>query len=201
LQETYDVLAGFRQALGKSAGGRRKPFHLMRSNHTQRIGDYLARYAPAMALTSWNDYRSIMGFDSAPLLAGRTKSLDITWHDEPWHFAEDWVMAHGDEGGLNRTAGGTAMGLARKWGVSVLCGHTHKLGLQHDHKSLNGRITQWLYGVEVGHLMDLRQADYLKANSANWNQGFAIVHVRHGRANVQPVSITNGFVVDGKHYR
>ena len=121
LATTYDVLLGFSEALGD------KPFHMMRSNHTDRISVYLSRYAPALSRTSWNNFTRIMGYDNqAPLLDGKTQPLPITWHDEMWEFASGWVLAHGDETSASRVAGSTAMGLARKAGKSVVCGHTHK---------------------------------------------------------------------------
>lgn len=196
LTTTYDVLQQLTDALGKG-----KPFHLMRSNHTDRISNYLHRRAPALALTGWNDYRRIMGLDGhTPLLAGRTKALPITWHDEPYEFARGWHLAHGDEGPMNRTAGGTALGLARRWGShGVVCGHTHRLGWQHDHKTLAGRITHPTTGVEVGHLMDMRKAGYLRAGSANWQAGFAIADIIRRRATVTTVPIERGrFVIDGQ---
>lgn len=195
LQRTYDVIKGFSDALGD------KPFHIMRSNHCDRINNYLTKYAPAMSLTSWNDYTRIMGYGQTPLLDGRTEPIPVTWHTQPWEFAKGWVLAHGDEGPANATSGGTAMGLARKWGKSVVCGHTHKMGLRHEHRSLNGKITQELYGVEVGHLMNMGVANYLKAGSANWQQGFALLYVKQGHASVTPVPISRkGFIFEGSRW-
>ena len=39
---TYNVMADFRDALGKT-----KPFIIQRSNHTDRIQTYIRKYAPA----------------------------------------------------------------------------------------------------------------------------------------------------------
>ena len=159
LDKTHDVLAQFRNALGD------KPFHLQRSNHTDRIKSYISRYAPALASLRELEYQRLIRIDE----------LEIEWHDQPYPFAPGWLLAHGDEGPLSRVPGSTAMGLARRWGRSVVCGHTHRLGLQHDHSTVSGKYTRHLFGVEAGHLMRLSAAHYLKAGSGNWQQGVVII--------------------------
>ena len=185
LDLTAETMRAFKEALGD------RPFHTMRSNHGDRVATYLNRYAPALA--------SLRALDYATLL--RYAENGITYHTRPYAFAPGWVLAHGDEGGLRLTAGGTALGLARRFGRSVVCGHTHRLGIQHDHDMLNGRLIRPLWGVESGHLMDPRKADYLKAGSANWQQGFTIFHVN--KRTVQPTLvpiIDRSFTVEGKAY-
>lgn len=186
LDATHDVLAGFRQALGD------KPFRIQRSNHTDRLRTYTQRYAPALGSLRCLDYAQLIGVDE----------LDISFDEKPAEIAPGWLIAHGDEGSLIRTAGGTAMGLARRFGRSVVCGHTHKLGLQHDHDTVNARYIRHLFGLEVGHLMDLRRADYVKAGSANWQQGVGVL-VQDGR-DVHPfaVPLINGRIYwEGHVYR
>jgi hypothetical protein len=43
--------------------------------------------------------------------------------------------------------------------MSVLCGHTHKLGYLHENKSFNGKYVSSLYGFEVGNMMDLKTSN------------------------------------------
>lgn len=160
IDECHDVL----ELISRATDG---PVHLMRSNHGERIRTYLARYAPALSNLRALDYSTLLGLNE----------LDITYHDKPYEFAKGWVLAHGDEGSLIQTSGGTALGLAKRWGKSVVCGHTHRAGLQHHHLYLNGRPSSLLFGLEVGHLMDIRKANYLKAGSANWQQAIATVEV------------------------
>jgi predicted phosphodiesterase len=185
LDETRNVMAQFKNAIGD------KPFHVMRSNHGDRISNYISRYAPALASLRSLEYQTLLGY----------RENDITYHDKPWVFANGWAMAHGDEGNLIRSAGGTALALARKSGLSIVCGHTHKLGVQHEHTALNGSLTSRRYGVEVGHLMDMKKAEYLGAGSANWQQGFGIFYVDKSRVYFNLVPISNrSFVVEGKKY-
>jgi hypothetical protein len=61
-----------------------------------------------------------------------------------------------------------------------------------------GRV---LHGVEVGNLMDFKQAGYTKG-TANWQQCFAIMYVHGKNVQVDLIYIEkNGtFIVQGKVY-
>ena len=163
---------------------------ICRSNHTDRLFHTLLR-APGLIGLPELEYPKFMGF----------QELGITFHKRPYEFLPNWVLVHGDEGSLNRNAGGTAAGLAAKFGASVLCGHTHRLGLQGVSQGFKGRF-KTLWGFEVGNLMDSKQASYLKAGSANWQGGFGIIEV-HGK-NVTcipvPVNQDGSFTIYGKIY-
>lgn len=185
LDKTAETMASFKEALGD------KPFHVMRSNHGDRIQNYINRYAPALASLRELEYSKLLHYGEN----------EITYHNKFFQFAPGWIMAHGDEGNLNRNAGGTALALARKTSASVVCGHTHRLGLQHEHSGYNGKIQNRLYGVEVGHLMDLSQASYLNTGSANWQQGFGILYIEKGKVTPSLVPITGkSFIVEGEKY-
>lgn len=187
LDKTHDVMRRFKEALGD------KEFHVMRSNHGEtRVNSYLRKYAPAFDTLRDLKYERLLRYDE----------LDITYHRQIWQFAPGWALAHGDEGSLIQTPGGTAMALARRIGLSVVCGHTHKAGIQHSHSGYSGRITQSLYGVETGHLMDMAKASYLPSGYGNWQQAFALLYIRQG--NVTPVLVPiNGrsFTVEGQLYK
>lgn len=176
IDETYNIMYDYRMALGK-----RKPFIIQRSNHTDRIEMYINRYAPAFASLDSLKIEKLLGYSD----------LDIQYLHKMKELLPGWVMAHGDEASLNRVPGSTAMNLARKLGKSVVCGHTHKLGLQHETTGLNGR-TSTLFGLEVGHLMDLKQASYLKSGVANWQQGIGILVEKDRKVTPYAVPIVNG---------
>lgn len=200
LRDTYDLLHGFARAMNGSKGTP-KPFLLSRSNHADRVQTYIARYAPALSQTSWNHYPSIMGYGTAPLLAGRDEPLPIQWHTRPIAFAAGWVVMHGDEGNMIQSAGGTALSLARKTGESVICGHTHRAGIQHWATGHSGRINNTLVGMEVGHMMSVPQAGYLKYGGANWQQAFGILRIRSRRVHPELILVTKSrFVVEGQTY-
>jgi len=185
LDQTTRIMVSFKEALGD------KPFHTIRSNHGDRIQNYVSKYAPALSSLRDLEYSKLLKY----------AENGITYHDKFFAFAPGWVLAHGDEGRTNKQPGGTALTLAKQIGASVICGHTHKQGIQHEHTGFGGTINQRLYGVEVGHLMELSQASYLGQTGANWQQGFTILYIR--KSGVTPVLVPiNGrsFVAEGQVY-
>jgi predicted phosphodiesterase len=186
IDKTYNIMADFKEALGD------RPFHVQRSNHTDRIENYVSRYAPALSSLRDLEYKTLLGYDE----------LGITYHERLYNFAPGWAMAHGDEGSLSRIAGSTALSLARRTGLSIVCGHTHRLGIQHENTAVNGKVTGRLFGMEVGHMMDLSKAAYLKTGGANWQAGFGILHIdgKNVTPSVIPM-INNSFIVEGVKYK
>lgn len=186
LDKTAAVHLQFRDALGIG-----KPYHVSRSNHGDRVQTYVQRYAPALESLRSLNIQNLLGYEAA----------GITYHEKPYEFAPGWLLMHGDEGSMSQIGGSTAMSLARKAGKSVVCGHTHRLGFQHETRGVNGK-TSTIFGLEVGHLMDIRQAQYLPTGSANWQMGFAIFYVegKHVQFVTVPVRPNGSFIVDGRAY-
>jgi hypothetical protein len=141
--------------------------HVMRSNHGDRLRAYLAQGAPALSDEPELDYARYMRFDD----------IGVEYHRQMWEWAPGWLLAHGDEGGLSQEAGKTALKLAQRVGKSVVCGHTHRAGVQHWTEAHNGKLSRILHGVEVGCLMELGKASYLKTGGANWALAFGIFYV------------------------
>ncbi len=92
---------------------------ITRSNHTDRLYHTLLRGAPSLIGLPELEYPKFMDF----------ASLGIRFHKKPFEFHPGWVLVHGDEGSMNSNAGLTALGLAKKFGKSVVCGHTHRAGI------------------------------------------------------------------------
>jgi len=186
LDTTSALMEDFKKALGD------RPFHTMRSNHGDRIKNYINKYAPALASLRALEYETLL----------RYKELDITYHNRIWKFARGWALAHGDEGNLLQTSGGTALSLAKRIGLSVVCGHTHRQGIQHFHVGVNGNVGSRLFGVEVGHLMDMKKTGYLPTGSANWQAGVAVLYIfpTHVVPVLVPI-IGNSFTVEGQTYK
>jgi hypothetical protein len=184
IDDFRDMMSGFREALGD------KPFHFKMGNHDERVEVYINRYAPALHSLDALRFEELTGMND----------LNIEVHRNLFDVAPGWVMAHLHESNLNRSPGATAMGLARKIGKSVIGGHTHKVGLQHETTGYNGKV-KTIFGVEVGHAMDINKAAYLKYGAANWQQGFAILHT-DGRNTWPQVVVVQGrtFRVDGRFY-
>lgn len=164
--------------------------HVIRSNHTDRLYQSVMRRIPGLLGLPELEIENFW----------RLPELGITFHREAFHVAPGWVALHGDEAGISQTAGATSAGLCRKTGLSVVCGHTHRLGLQPYTTGVNGNVTQTLWGFEVGNLMDMRKATYAKTH--NWQQGFGILYVNGKTVTPVPIPITNkSFVIEGEQYK
>lgn len=171
----------------------RGPFHITRSNHMDRPLNYVRRYAPGLMGLRSLTVESLLDFER----------LDITYHPQPYELAPDWILTHGDEGGMSQKPGETALKLAMKFGKSVVCGHTHRLGLVNNVQAVNGRQTRVLWGFEVGNVMDMRKAHYLGGGSGNWHMGLGILYVEGRKVTPQlvPIRPDGSFVVNGREYR
>lgn len=163
--------------------------HVMRSNHGDRLQNYLTTYAPAFADDPDFKYERYMRYDD----------LGITFHRSLWEFAPGWLLAHGDEAGLSSEPGKTALGLVRRTGKSIFCGHTHRAGVQPLTEAYAGKFGRTLFGVEGGCLMD-RAKTHLLYGGANWQLGFAVFYVDGNRVSPHLVFMNNdGSFVFDKH--
>jgi hypothetical protein len=163
--------------------------HAVRSNHTDRLYNSIMRRLPGLL--------GLPELDLVNFL--RLPELGITFHEEAFNVAPGWVVMHGDEAGVSQVASQTAAGLTKKVGLSVACGHTHRLGLQPFTTSVNGKVTRTLWGFEVGNLMDMKQAKYAKTH--NWQQGFGVLYVDGPKVSPVPVPIERrSFVIEGERY-
>ena len=165
--------------------------HIVRSNHTDRLYKSLATRLPGLIGLPELEYENFMGF----------KQLEIAFHRKPYEISKDWIMVHGDEQSINQNAGLTALGAARRHGKSVVCGHTHRLGVSGFSEASGGVLGRVLRGLEVGHMMDEKQAFYTKG-TFNWQKGFGILYLdKKGTTPVAvPIDKQGSFVVEGKRY-
>ena len=162
----------------------------VRSNHTDRLYNSVMKRLPGLLGLPEIELPNFLRFPE----------LGIYYSPDAYPVAPGWNLMHGDEAGMSQIAGQTAAGLVRKVGTSVVCGHTHRLGLQPYTTSVNGKVTRTLHGFEVGNLMDMSKAKYAKTH--NWQQGFGLLYV-HGQI-VTPVPIPiqrKSFVVEGVEYK
>ena len=164
---------------------------MIRSNHTDRLYNVIMKKIPAFLSLPEMKFERFMQLDE----------LGITFHKKPMAIAPNWIAIHGDEQGINPNAGLTALGAARRHGKSVICGHTHRAGRSAFTESSGGSIGRVIHGVEVGNLMNFKQAGYTKG-TANWQQAFATIETDGKRVNVQLVYIEKDgtFLVSGRRY-
>ena len=168
------------------------PVGVHEGNHDLRPREYLAQYAPALA-----DYAEDFRFENLLDFDG----FGVAVLPEFNKVAPGWVTTHGHRGGirLSQNAGDTALNAAKRFNASVIMGHTHRLGLKPESRGFGGSVSATLWGMEVGNLMNMKLAGYLKGGTANWQQGFGLLTVDGHHVKPELVPINNGrFSVDGE---
>ena len=161
----------------------------LRSNHTDRLYTQIMRRSPGLLGLPELELENFL----------RLPELGITFHRKGWRLADGWIALHGDEAGLSQIAGTTSGNLTKKTGLSVINGHTHRLGMQPHTFSIDGQITRTLFGIEVGHAMDIRKALYAKTH--NWQQGWCVLHITGKTVIPELMPVVNRrFRIMGKEY-
>jgi hypothetical protein len=177
----------FLQPLREVYGGK---LGMHEGNHDLRPREYLAKYAPALAESKAFNIEVLCDFEG----------FDIELLPMFYDVAPGWVSTHGHLGkiSLSQISGNTALNAAKKFGKSVVMGHTHRLGIGAHTSGYGGKITSTVFGMEVGNLMDMKMAHYLKGGTANWQQGFGVLTVDGQSVKAETVPIVKGrFSVDG----
>lgn len=164
--------------------------HMIRSNHTDRLFNTVMMRAPGLLGLPELNLENFLKLDQ----------IGTTYHKNPYQLAPGWLLMHGDEGSMNQTGGMTALGLAKRAGMSVVCGHTHRMGLCHHSQSYAGSAGRTTWGMEVGNLMNYKDAKYIKGGLFNWQQGFGILYVDGNTVtpHLVPIQKDGTFVVDKK---
>ncbi|KRD08619.1 hypothetical protein ASE48_08640 [Mycobacterium sp. Root265] len=167
------------------------PIKVHLGNHDERPVDYLAQYAPALVeFADQFKLKALLDFDG----------FGIETLPEFHKIAPGWISTHGHRGGIRLTqkAGDTALNAAERFTKSVVMGHTHRLGLKGKTSGYGGNGST-LWGMEVGNLMNMKLAQYLKGGTANWQQGFGLLTVEGSHVKPELVPINAGrFSVDGE---
>ena len=168
-----------------------KEAHMIRSNHTDRLYNVIMKKIPAFLALPELRFEKFMKLDE----------LGITYHKKPYTIARGIVAVHGDEQSIKPQPGLTALEAARRHGISVICGHTHRAGQSAFTEASGGKIGRILRGWEGGHLMDVRQAHYTKG-TMNWQQAFIVIEEIGTNVQVSIINLEKDgtFVVSGKRY-
>jgi predicted phosphodiesterase len=166
------------------------PIRIHEGNHDSRPRDYLAKYAPA--LIEYEDqfrFENLLDFDG----------FGVEVLPEFYKIAPGWISTHGHRGGvrLSQKASDTAYNAMMRFGTSVIIGHTHRQGIK-PHTFGYGGNQRVLWSLEVGNLMSMKLAQYLKGATANWQSGFALLTVDGSHVKPELVPVVGGrFSVDG----
>ena len=156
----------FLQDVRKSA--RKASIHLFDGNHGwTRHENYFNSKCP-----------DLLEYITPDTIYGLTKSnVEFHRYDAlPFNRFNDMYVHHGSS--ISKHSGESVKADMDAWGVSLIRGHSHRVGDYHKTYELTG---QQLEGYEIGHLMNVNAADY--SNQRNWQQGFIY-----------------GYVAEGEHY-
>ncbi|MGW6624254.1 metallophosphoesterase [Nocardia sp. NPDC055002] len=167
------------------------PIGFHEGNHDLRPREYLSKYAPALAeFSDLLHFEELLSFDDFGI------NLLPDFND----VAPGWITTHGHRGniGLSQIAGNTALNAAKKMGVSVVMGHTHRAGIG-SYTFGYGGDKRPVTGMEVGNLMNMKLAGYLKGGTGNWQTAFGLLTVDGQHVKPEVVPIHKGrFTVDGE---
>lgn len=148
--------------------------HLYDGNHGwTRHRDYLLKNAPQFL------------DQITPNVLYGYEELGIEFHyyqDLPFNRFNDMYVHHGVA--VSKHAGGSVQSDMESFGVSLIRGHSHRVGSYRKTYEISGQV---LEGFEIGHLMDVKKADYSLVR--NWQQGFGYGYVSDGRHQIQEVQI------------
>jgi len=162
------------------------------SNHGIRLYRSIKKRLPSFLNLPELQYERFMGYDK----------LKIKFHPYGLDWAYGWTAVHGDSFPLSQVPSQTALNGARRLGKSVVCGHTHRLGLSAFTEASRGQLGRTVWGLEVGNLVDLASSGMAYTRGyANWQQGFAVAYVKDRKVQVIPIPINNhSFIFEGKLY-
>jgi len=168
-----------------------REMHIVRSNHSDRLYNTLLKVPGLISLPELQ-YPKFMGF----------AEMGMTYHKSAYEFHPGWVLAHGDEGSMSQHAGITALNLAKKWGKNCVVGHSHRMGTSTFTEAIGSHYRP-ITGIESGNLCNMKKMSYIRYNSANWQNGFAILEAsKKGLTpTLVPVDPKDGsFTALGRHY-
>lgn len=162
----------------------------LEGNHEERLRKYIWTKAPELS-----------GFEELELVnLLKLKEKDIKYFQQPVkeytdkrntpHLG-DLYLYHGSV--IRKHAGYSARAMYEAYGVSLICGHTHRDG-KYTIRTERGHFAAW-----ENYCLCKLNPRYMKM--ANWTQGFSVVTVIGKRPYVEQIPIINGkYIYGGKMY-
>lgn len=162
----------------------------IRSNHTDRLYTTIMRKAPGLLGVPELELENFMRLDQ----------LGIRFHPKGLRV-KDWMFIHGDEHRTSQVSGTSALNNSKAIGLNVCQGHVHRAGLVPWTQSFQGSITRTLWGMEVGHAMDIRKASYTRVHQ--WQQAFGVLYPTGNTFSPSLIPVIGGrrFIFEGKEYK
>jgi len=152
-------------------------------NHLDRLRKYIWVNAKAL-----HDLRSL---DLDFMLGTDTLKIRTIKEAQGYEKVGYLCLTHGTV--VSQDSAMTARRNLQKYGLSVICGHTHRLGSTYK-TDLRGMIGAW----ENGCLCDLKLVRQWGNELANWQTGFSILFFTDHRFQVQQIPIIKNKMMFGE---
>lgn len=157
-------------------------------NHDIRIWNYADKYMKEILQDITPE--SLWGLESL--------GIDyIYYEDKPKHRYGDIYVHHGIS--AVSEAGGSVKTDVNNLGVSLIRGHSHRMGTYY--KTLELR-NETLRGYEIGHMCKVDSDGFKYTQIHNWQQGFAVGLISGDQVHIQPIEILPDYTcwVAGKKF-
>ena len=155
LQRELDSGIKFLEDVGKAYGG---PKEYIMGNHDDRLHSYTGRKAHGLHGIKALDFETLTG----------TRDYGWVCKPQPYRVRPDTIAVHGMS--VRSRSGYTATAhVDRFHPLNVVHGHTHRAGTVWRTSGMGARS----WGMEVGHMMDERQATY--GMGFDWQKGFGVL--------------------------
>ena len=152
-------------------------------NHLDRLRKYIWSKAPELS--------SIKSLDLKWMLDADKMKIKVIEEAEGYIMRGLLAMTHGTV--VSQDSAMTARRNLQKYGLSVICGHTHRLGSTYK-TDLRGIVGSW----ENGCLCDMNLVKQWGRELANWQTGFSIIFFKDDLFEVQQVPIIKGKFLFGE---
>ena len=124
-------------------------------------------------------------------------NLEIKFYEygKNYIYKDKLIYTHGNK--INKYSAYTAKNLLDDLGMSVVSGHTHRLGMHYKTDYSGAKV-----GVENGCLCAFENAmEWFRKETIDWQRGISVIKWHEDRFNIQQICIPKDlFIIYGKHY-
>jgi UDP-2,3-diacylglucosamine pyrophosphatase LpxH len=146
-------------------------------NHEYRLHRYIMRNAPALVGLPGMSLAEMLNLNEL-----RYKVINSDLKENFFDTGNGLLVGHFNK--ANKHSGYTVKNLVEQYGVSLIQGHVHRLGM-HAKRTFTGTI----YGYENGCLCDINP-NYIQ--HPNWQQGFSIINWDRNEFFIEQIPIQDG---------
>jgi len=135
----------------------------MFGNHDERLRKYIWRAAPGLDSIKFIKLEKILGLEKM--------NYKFYTRANELHREGNLLFTHGTM--VSQDSGMTARRMVKKYGMSIMHGHTHRGGSHYDTK-----VNKTLGGWENFCLCDLGLAKIWGTGHPNWQQGLSLIYMK-----------------------